>query len=290
MTRLVKAEKISLLNHPEVSEKWIQDKIAEDPKILGLGELELRDKERRQPRAGRLDLYLQDIDGETRYEVEIQLGKTDESHIIRTIEYWDIEKKRYPKYQHIAVIVAEEITTRFLNVISLLNGTIPLIAMQMSAIKCGDDIALSFTKILDEATLGTPEEDEPAEPSDRNYWIERGSDATVKMADKFLEILRDTVGDYRLKYNKYYIGLVDNTNHASNFVILRPKKNVLNAEFWIPYSDEIQKLIDQAGADDIGYQERWKQFRIRLDENDLVSKRQLLEKLIKAAHDHFETS
>ena len=28
-----------------------------------------------------------------RYEVEIQLGRVDESHIIRTIEYWDIEKK-----------------------------------------------------------------------------------------------------------------------------------------------------------------------------------------------------
>ena len=25
------------------------------------------------------------------YEKEIQLGATDESHIIRTVEYWDIE-------------------------------------------------------------------------------------------------------------------------------------------------------------------------------------------------------
>jgi len=41
-----------------------------------------------------------------RYEVEIQLGATDESHIIRTIEYWDIERKRYPQYEHTAVIVA----------------------------------------------------------------------------------------------------------------------------------------------------------------------------------------
>ena len=48
-----------------------------------------------------------------------QLGKTDESHIIRTIEYWDIERKRYPQYDHTAVIVAEEITSRFLNVIGL---------------------------------------------------------------------------------------------------------------------------------------------------------------------------
>ncbi len=60
--------------------------------------------------------------------MEIQLGKTDESHIIRTIEYWDIERKRYPQYDHVAVIVAEDITSRFLSVIGLFNGAIPLVA------------------------------------------------------------------------------------------------------------------------------------------------------------------
>jgi len=54
-----------------------------------LGDLIVKDKERIQPGAGRLDLLLQDPDTNLRYEVEIQLGKTDESHIIRTIEYWD---------------------------------------------------------------------------------------------------------------------------------------------------------------------------------------------------------
>jgi len=43
----------------------------------------------------RLDLLLQDADSNRRYEVEIQLGRTDEAHVIRTIEYWDIERKRY---------------------------------------------------------------------------------------------------------------------------------------------------------------------------------------------------
>jgi len=47
---------------------------------------------------------------DARYEIEIQLGATDPSHIIRTIEYWDTEKERYPQYDHCAVIVAEEIT------------------------------------------------------------------------------------------------------------------------------------------------------------------------------------
>ena len=33
--------------HPELDEKWVQDLIAKDPSILGLGDLELRQKERR---------------------------------------------------------------------------------------------------------------------------------------------------------------------------------------------------------------------------------------------------
>jgi hypothetical protein len=74
----------------------VQHKIAEDPSILGIGELILKDKERNQPGARRLDLLFQDPDSNLRYEVEIQLGKTDECHIFRTIEYWDLERKRYP--------------------------------------------------------------------------------------------------------------------------------------------------------------------------------------------------
>ena len=84
-------KRIDLKLHPEYDEKWVQNIIADDPSVLGLGDLVLRDQERRQPNAGRLDLLLQDRDTNRRFEVELQLGSTDESHIIRVIEYWDIE-------------------------------------------------------------------------------------------------------------------------------------------------------------------------------------------------------
>lgn len=84
-----KFETISIRDHSELNERWVQDRISEDPSILGLGDIVLKDRERIQPRSGRLDLLLQDADTNRRYEVEIQLGASDESHIIRTIEYWD---------------------------------------------------------------------------------------------------------------------------------------------------------------------------------------------------------
>ena len=87
MVDFERAERLSLRAHPELTEKWVQDLIADDPSILGLGDLELRQKERVQPRGVRLDLLLQDPDTKRRYEIELQLGSTDETHIIRTIEY-----------------------------------------------------------------------------------------------------------------------------------------------------------------------------------------------------------
>ncbi len=94
--KYIKPEKILLQNHPEFNERWLQERIADDPALLGLGDLILKDKERSHPRAGRLDLLFQDADTNKRYEVEIQLGKTDESHVIRTIEYWDIDASGIP--------------------------------------------------------------------------------------------------------------------------------------------------------------------------------------------------
>ena len=82
-----KPKVVGLRSHPEYNERWLQDRIADDPSLLGLGDLIVKDVERIQPRAGRLDLLLADVESATRYEVEIQLGPTDESHIIRTLEY-----------------------------------------------------------------------------------------------------------------------------------------------------------------------------------------------------------
>ena len=76
----VKPERFWLKSHPDFTEKWVQARIADDPTILGLGDLVLRDQERIQPRAGRLDLLLQDPDTQRRYEVELQLGATDEAN------------------------------------------------------------------------------------------------------------------------------------------------------------------------------------------------------------------
>jgi len=280
----VKPERIWLKEHPTLDEAWVQTMIADDPGILGLGDLVFKDRERRQPRAGRLDLLLQDTETNRRYEVEIQLGKSDEGHIIRTIEYWDIERKRYPQYDHCAVIVAEDITARFLNVIGLFNGMIPLIALQMSALKIGSQIALLFTTVLDELTLGLVDEDEESQAvTDRAYWENRGTRETVAMADKLLEMIHTFDPNVELKYNKFYIGLAKD-GKPSNFVVFRAKKNNLRAEVRLPPSDETTQELEQAGLDLMDYDKRWGRYRIRLAPADLKTHAELLAGILKRAH------
>jgi hypothetical protein len=76
----VKSKPISMKGHQDFNEKWLHSRLVDDASLLGLGDLDVKDVERPQPHAGRLDLLLSDPETHTRYEVEIQLGATDESH------------------------------------------------------------------------------------------------------------------------------------------------------------------------------------------------------------------
>tara|TARA_B100000780_G_C21023159_1_gene410110 strand:- start:126 stop:995 length:870 start_codon:yes stop_codon:yes gene_type:complete len=287
MTKLIKPERIPIGKLDGINEKSIQEIIADDPSIIGLGDLVLKDKERIQPRAGRLDLLMQDPDSNRRYEIEIQLGKTDESHIIRTIEYWDIEKKRYPQYDHCAVIIAEDITSRFLNVISLFNGFIPLIAIQMNAYRIGNDVGLVFTKVLDEMPLGLVEEDEEIqEVTDRDYWLKKGTQATVKMADEILGLINSFKEGYELKYNKFYIGLAKN-GQPNNFAIFRPKKSYMRLELKLPKSDEVDQIIEENELDEMGYDNRWGNYRIRLNKGEITKKNEVIKAILEKAEKNF---
>lgn len=287
MLHYIKPEPLRLKSHPELDERWVQDRIAEDPTILGLGDLILKDKERMQPRAGRLDILLQHAEETKRYEVEVQLGATDETHIIRCLEYWDIERKRYPQYDHTAVLVAENITSRFLNVISLLNGTIPLVAIQMNAFKVEDRVALTFTTVLDVLPLGLVEEDEEVlEVTDRSYWEQRGTKATVGMADRLLEMVRTIDPSLELKYNKFYIGLTRD-GRPNNFAIFRPQKHALRLELRLDRSEEMEAQLEAVGIDDIDYNSRRGRYRVRLKKGEVQQHAELLTNLLRRSFEHF---
>ena len=284
--KYIEPKRVQLASHPELNERWVHDRIKENPAILGLGDLSLLHSERPQPRAGRLDLLLRDADI-GRYEVEVQLGPTDESHTIRTIEYWDIERKRYPQLEHTAVIVAEEITDRFLNVISLFNGFIPLVAIQMQAYQIGDQISLIFTTVLDKQEIGPDIDGEP--PTDRAYWEEKGSKATVEMADQLLAIIHEFDDKLELKYNRYYIGLARD-GQPNNFVIFVPRRKNIVAEVKLTEPDIKLIGLDQAQHAELNdlkpsYDIRYSRTKVSLSKEKIEQHRTVLKRLMQQAHD-----
>lgn len=250
-----------------------------------MGDVVLKDRERIQSGAGRLDLLFQEADGYGRYEVKIQLGATNKSHIIRTIEYWDIERKRYPQYEHTAVLVAEEITSRFLNVISLFNGHIPLMAIQVRAVESTNGVSLFFTKVLDTVQLGYIDDDEETtEKVDRTYWERKGTPKTVKMADRILEIAHEFEPKLAQTFNKHYIGFwLD--NKAFNFTNCRPRKGSLQLRINLPQTDEINERIEERNIDVLEYDKRASQYRLKLTDGEIKEKRDFLKELLKMAYD-----
>ncbi len=189
-----------------LDEKWLQERILEDPSILGLGDLSVIQRERKQAAGGRIDFLMSDPDTSTMYEIEVMLGRLDESHIIRTIEYWDLERHRWPNRDNRAVIVAEEITNRFFNVIGLLNRAIPIIAIQLSASQVDDKIILNFITVLDIYEL-PEEEDGGADPTDREWWEKRSNRQSLEIVDQCATLLTVNGKGPRMTYNKYHIAM-----------------------------------------------------------------------------------
>jgi len=243
----VKAE-TKTLGELSLTERWLHERIVDDPTILGLGDVTIIARERSQPAGGRLDFLMWDPEEEIRYEVEIMLGRLDESHIIRTIEYWDVERTRFPHLEHRAVIVAEDITNRFFNIISILNRAVPIIAIQLNALQIGDQFVLNFTKVLDVAELLLGE-DETAAPTgaDRTYWEKRANAASLGVVDKLVGLL-PTGKTQRVTYNKEHIAL--GMAGGRNFAWLHPRKNVSHCHINFRLGEEraqwVQKL-EEAG-------------------------------------------
>ena len=244
----------------------------------------MRDRQRIQPRAGRLDLLLQDPETNRRYEVELQLGSTDEAHIVRTIEYWDIERKRYPQYDHCAVLIAEDITSRFLNVISLFNASLPLIAIQMQAIKVAEHTSLVFTTVMDVLTRGPIDEDEDAQaaPTDRVDWEKKSTNEIMSMVDHILNIIHKLDPNIRLNYTKMYVGLAQN-GRPNNFMLFQPRKNRLVIRIKLTKADDIKAKMDAAGID---YDERRVGYRLRLTKQEQERHSDLIHELIRLAYDN----
>lgn len=247
-------------------EIWLQNQIWENPSCLQLGELESLTREKLISSGGKLDILLKNPIDDSMFEVEVMLGETDPSHIIRTIEYWDLIKRKWPQRQHFAVLIAERITKRFFNVIQLLSNSIPLIAIQANIIDINGTKSLHFTKILDvyeelDDDLGG----DGGEIYDKNYWNNK-SKTVLKISEKLHEISSDIYKTANLVYNKGRISIgCDGYNQMTIHKRIGDKALIViklgNKK------SEIIKLLDNEG---LSYNERNKDIALTMNYEEVV--------------------
>ena len=257
MSEFRNLEKVSLAALPEYNESMVQEYIYENPEVLDLGELRKVKREKSQKSGGRVDMILEDED--TWYEIEIQLGPTDPSHIIRTIEYWDNERWRYPQKDHVAVLIAEEVTGRFFNVISLFNKHIPLIAFQMTAFKTDDGrITLAFSKVLD-LVRRDPDDEVEQTVYDLDYWVKRTSSERMEVCQRMFEDLIPQDSGFQMKFNQKYIGVLVNGT-AKTFIRIEPQQSASVLTINLPQTEEDDAALDGLNWN---YETGWKRYRVK---------------------------
>jgi len=245
-------------------EYWLQEYIWNNPSCLGLGDLEPIAKEKRQTSGGRLDVLMKGSDEEL-YEIEVMLGETDETHIIRTIEYWDIEKKKRPKRQHTAVLIAERINTRFYNVINLLSHSVPIIGIQANLYKTGNSLSLVFTKIID--SFEEPEIEEENGATYGAEYIQKQFPATSEVIATIVSLVNETSSDVRVNYIKKGASIF--INGTRKIIIVRRAKKQSSIAYVVSDEDrsKVEEILD---ASSVSYDYKYGKIRIWLDNTSLT--------------------
>ena len=254
-----------------LDEYWLQSQIYENPTCLGLGDLESVSRERIQSSGGRLDILLKNPEDDSMYEVEIMLGETDASHIIRTIEYWDNEKRRWPQRQHYAVLVAESITRRFFNVIQLLSHSIPIIAVQVHMIESGGHKALHFSKVLDtyeELDDGTGD----GEIYDEAFWNKKAA-WTIEAARALLDCVGDMFDSLTIRFLKNYVAFNVLGNNHFWFHKRSAKKSLFGFRISDDHLEDVSQLLDEQN---ISFVLKRGRFKITCDTEFITKNREVL--------------
>lgn len=237
----IKFGKKVFIRNANKDEYWLQSEIYKNPSILGLGDLVTLSKEKTQSSGGRLDILLKDNSDNAMYEVEVMLGETDPSHIIRTIEYWDNEKRKFPQRQHFAVLVAESFDRRYFNVVQLLSLNIPMIAIQADLLQVNDEYVLNFTMILN--IYEEPSDMDEVNRVDETTWKDLAP-WTLEVANLFLKNLEGTELDATLNYTQSYISVMIN---GKNLFYLKKRTGLKSSLSFKVKDDEkfetIQKIL-----------------------------------------------
>lgn len=285
--KFAESERINLATHPDFDEAWLESLIRERASLLGLGQLEVISAQKSHAHGGRLDLLLRDVKNQTNFVVELMLGTLDETHIVRTIEYWLRERaqKSNEDYDHIAVLAAENVLgNRFVDVVRFLSRQMPLVLLEIHALKIGDQFTIQFAKVFDGRDTELNEVSTVVEAT-RDSWIENSSQESVLLAEQFFtEILKSIEPDITLTFKQQFLGLRVG-NRVNNFVLFNPKRQFLRVRIIISKAEEFGERLKTNGIDVFATTNG--RLKFRLTASGYNSNKSLLSEICRSAYEEW---
>lgn len=179
--------------------------------------------------------------------------------------------------------MSEEITNRFFNVISLLNGAVPIIALQLSALQVDNSVILSFTKVIDIPEPGIEEEEGIVERTDRAYYESHSNPQAMGVVDKIVSLVSSPYGATRVTYNKGHIAV---GTSGRNFLWCHPRKVSPRCHMLLRLDEEVRDEIagrfDEAG---VFAGSQGKYMKLRINQKELDEHEELVRELLKACEE-----
>jgi len=163
--------------HDEI---WLHNRLAEQPELLGLGEVKIVGQELSWPDGGNLDILATNED--TYYSVEVQLGEVDASHSFRVFDYWARNRAARRDRAHVAVLVVEKAAGRYRPALQALAEYVPLIVIELRAQIVETRLALTPYVVIANSELDltvVPAADEIADRTEAEWKAEVDEQAWV---------------------------------------------------------------------------------------------------------------
>jgi hypothetical protein len=134
-----------------------------------------------------------------------------------------------------------------------MSGSIPIIAIQLNALRVNNMVVLDFVKVIDQRQLredDTGEAGGSAEPdADRSTWDARVGATIMKLCDRVAQIANETaVPTLEIKYKKGFVAL-SVPGSFFNVIGLSPKKNFIRIRFRVPDPEMWVKRLSEAGVE-----------------------------------------
>lgn len=273
--KFVLANRISLAKHTEYDEKWVEALVKQQPSILGLGEnVQFVSSQIKNSNGGRLDLVLKDE--EVIYSVELMLGQLDESHIIRSLDYWlrNQTRQNFLNYEHIAVLVAEGVLSgRFTEVVRYLSSKTNLVVIELAALQVQEYVTLHCTTIFD----GSAAVEDDVEQESGGSLSDWPSD-TLALVRNILDLVKPTINEtIEPNPRKDQIGIRVG-NKVQNFIVFTPKADFVRVAVYVNDPEQWSTRLQHAGIKVLSSQQG-SRVRFRLTQESFDRNRDLMKEI-----------